>query len=551
MEFKQETVCEEEDLLKMKHLLDVAYKNSHGFDDLIERSLVIISRITGTKNLSCRIGEKEIKLCPEECHNDLFKEEQNTNSLQPSLAGEADYKDQWRSRQSHSRTPDPIESGMKIVSKPIVYAGMQIGILELKIEESCQVDCSWTEMLSTVSTYLAHCFQRGIAAKWSYDRFGRSFPIVGMSKAICEVDHKIEYASQSRLPVLVQGEYGTEQLNVAMAIHSGSSHQANPFIEVNCTNICRPLENFFSEAQSGSICLSNIHRLSTQKQLELTSLIFSHLGQWTCDSRINDVRILTTTHSDLWRMAQRGEFMPELLAELSILSINIPPLRDRDNDIAIIINDLMRCLRTSEEQVLDEEAMKILCSYTWPGNLYECRQLLSSILAFSSKARVSAEDLLNHAPWLCSKQEEQDSNRSKLYLSKTINPRSRPLELWLNKFLTKSRGSELTLHEGLYRAVIYILENYADSISLGDLARIAHVSPSYLSFLFRKEVKASFKEVQRSIRIQKAKELLGDEALLSISEIAARVGYSDLSYFERSFRGHVGMRPRDYRRALK
>ena len=114
--------------------------------------------------------------------------------------------------------------------------------------------------------------------------------------------------------------------------------------------------------------------------------------------------------------------------------------------------------------------------------------------------------------------------------------------------MTRNLDELAKLHDGLRKALLYLGEHYAEPVSLDQLARQAHVSPSHLSFLFRSTLSTSFKPLLQRMRVDKAKELLGSGARHRITEVAMSVGFGDLSHFEKSFRRIVGQSPRDYRR---
>ncbi|CEE45759.1 Transcriptional regulator (fragment) [Xanthomonas citri pv. citri] len=105
-----------------------------------------------------------------------------------------------------------------------------------------------------------------------------------------------------------------------------------------------------------------------------------------------------------------------------------------------------------------------------------------------------------------------------------------------------------TLHDALRRALVHLGEHYAEPLTLGDLARQAHVSQSHLGFLFRDELGTPFKPMLQQLRIEKAKELLHQQRKLRITEVALKVGFGDLSHFEKSFRRLAGVSPREFRR---
>ena len=157
-------------------------------------------------------------------------------------------------------------------------------------------------------------------------------------------------------------------------------------------------------------------------------------------------------------------------------------------------------------------------------------------------------DLCDYAPWLISQPLDAGNYKSQGQRVQEGKRDSSNLENWLRDFGKEEDKASKRLHEGLRKAISTLLDRYAEPLTLNELARIVSLSPSHLGYLFRVEAKASFKAIQHSIRIAKAKKLLREEQQVTVSMVAELVGYADLSHFERVFRRRVGMRPRDYRR---
>jgi len=119
---------------------------------------------------------------------------------------------------------------------------------------------------------------------------------------------------------------------------------------------------------------------------------------------------------------------------------------------------------------------------------------------------------------------------------------------WAQCAINGDPGELTNLHDALRKALVYLGRHYDQAISLEQLARQAHVSPSHLSFLFRSVLQTSFKPLLQWIRIQQARQMLLADQRQRITDVALMVGFADLSHFEKSFRRIVGQSPRDYRR---
>ncbi|QCO18770.1 AraC family transcriptional regulator (plasmid) [Azospirillum brasilense] len=164
-------------------------------------------------------------------------------------------------------------------------------------------------------------------------------------------------------------------------------------------------------------------------------------------------------------------------------------------------------------------------------------------------------DVRRHAPWMVGGAMPADPASAVHPVghpepAPAVPSASSPADHWVRCALTRDPDALARLHGGLRKALVFLGERFADPITLDELSRQAHVSPSHLSYLFRTELHTSFKGLLGRIRIHKARELLAAERRLPITEVAMSVGYGDLSHFEKSFRRLVGESPREFRRNL-
>jgi DNA-binding NtrC family response regulator len=518
-------------------------------EDYIRRVLGAARCSSGIDEVICEIPEKNINIIAKErgVHATEYQEESESVL---SKIDEAVHKAEWTSEPTYQTTPKDFYHGRRgSTVQVITYAGKTIGRIYYKQSTSEQKKRVEQNLFATAARYIAYSLKRSEIRRWSQERYGRPLALIGSDRRIHAIEKRIERASRSMFHVLIEGEIGTEKLSAAMAIHAASNKKNAPFVEVDCSNPEIALADCIAKAKTGSLCLNNIDQLSRAKQTFLQSQIHSHLGQWIGSTSPEDARIISTSSENLRKLVQDGQFLPTLYAELSILNIYIPPVRERANDIATIITTLISDMGMDKTYGLHEEAWAILRSYRWPGNLFEIKMLIASITMVSDGGEVSATDLLTHAPWLNQRVDENsgyESIESRLGMDAEG---SKQLESWLQDFSEQKYAVIGSMHEGLRKAIQVILDNFAEPISLNDLAKAANLSQSHLSYLFRNDANASFKDIQHCVRISKAKELLRRERQMPISEVAETVGYVDLSHFERSFRRRVGMRPRDYRRS--
>jgi transcriptional regulator with PAS, ATPase and Fis domain len=233
--------------------------------------------------------------------------------------------------------------------------------------------------------------------------------IIGESEAIQSVKEKIRRVSDKNVTVLIRGESGTGKDLVARNIHDSSQRKKESFIHVNCAALPRELlesELFgynkgaftgakydklggFGRANGGTIFLDEIGALSYSLQGKILQVLedrkMSRLGSVN-DVPI-DVRILAATNSDLEEKIVNGDFRSDLYYRLNVISIEIPPLRERKEDIPLLANHFMHtfCDELNKEHVyLDRSVMEYFQRYDWPGNVRELENMIKGIIALQN-----------------------------------------------------------------------------------------------------------------------------------------------------------------------
>ena len=242
--------------------------------------------------------------------------------------------------------------------------------------------------------------------------------LIGESEAIREVLVKIEQMAPVSSTVLVEGESGTGKELVARAIHQLSPRRGKPFIPVNIGALPETLlesELFghekgaftgaaerrlgrFELAHTGTLFLDEIGEapLSTQVKLlrALEQREVTRLGG-TSPIRV-DVRVVAATNRPLRTLVEEGEFRSDLYYRLNVLSIYLPPLRERREDIPLLVRRFVSEFSLLHERPfhgISAEAMEILIAYPWPGNVRELRNLVESMVVLSPGREIRAEDI--------------------------------------------------------------------------------------------------------------------------------------------------------------
>ncbi|HLI87893.1 MAG TPA: sigma-54 dependent transcriptional regulator [Ktedonobacteraceae bacterium] len=226
--------------------------------------------------------------------------------------------------------------------------------------------------------------------------------ITGYSAAMQKVAHMVrQVALYPTTTVLLQGESGTGKDVVARAIHRLSSRAARPFVAINCAAIPETLletelfgveegaftdakvsrEGYFSRADGGTLFLDEIGAMPLPLQAKLLRFLetrsFRRVGSTREETRV-DVRIISATNVDLQSAVLHRTFRDDLFYRLKVITITLPPLRERPEDIEPLTQHFLRLLSGEGEERLriSAEAMELLQRYSWPGNVRELRSAL-------------------------------------------------------------------------------------------------------------------------------------------------------------------------------
>lgn len=396
--------------------------------------------------------------------------------------------------------------------------------------------------LADCARQIALMVKRYDVRRWAQNRLGRQLLLVGFSDPILDLEVFVEKAAHSDLPVFLKGEFGTETPYLAAAIHCCGPRRDRPFVQINCTHPTGTPEQWFARAGDGTLFLSDIDTLAPDLQNRLPEHMHSRLGHWLDVSGTNRVRVVASATVDPRRLVEEGQFSRPLLAELDFLSVTVPPLRHRPADIEPLVVAALEHHGFRPEDKIGPELLTLCRAYSWPENAYELERVIARLAVMTGRDPIRAEDFRRHVPWMLPAP------------GSAAAADGAPLgaaESWATSALRKDATALAGLHPNLRKAVVYLADHYAEPIRLGVLARQAHVSQSHLSFLFRSGLQMSCKSLLARIRIEKAKELLAEDLRQPVTEVALRVGFADLSHFERSFRREVGLSPRQFRRAAQ
>ncbi|WP_049973887.1 AraC family transcriptional regulator [Azospirillum sp. B4] len=442
---------------------------------------------------------------------------------------------------------------------PLVYADASLG--EVRLEGAAN-DARLHAVLSDCARELAFMIVRYRVSHWAARRLGRPLALVGMSEAVRGLEVFVEKAAHSDLPVLLQGEFGTETPYLAAAVHCCGARADGPFVQVDCAHPAGGPEDWFRQADGGTLFLSDLHALPPALQNQLPRHLHSRLGQWLDVSGTARVRVIATTTADLRQAAAAGTFSRALLAELDFLATTVPPLRDRAADIDPLVRAALRGHGYDPAGKVTPDLLELCRVHAWPENIFELERVVARLAVMTGRDPIHAADVRRHFPDLAAGPAfaagriapapviEDLEEPPPMEGAGVMADAAEESDRWLRHALNKDPRALGTLHPGLRKAVLYLVDNYADPIRLGPLARQARVSQSHLCFLFRSGMRTSSKSLLARIRVEKAKALLAENTDQPITDVALQVGFADLSHFEKCFRREVGRTPREFRRMV-
>jgi transcriptional regulator with PAS, ATPase and Fis domain len=279
--------------------------------------------------------------------------------------------------------------------------------------------------------------------------------LIGESQAFTLIQTLIERVKNADAPVFIYGESGTGKELIARAIHRRGTRRAGPFVAVNCgaipdhlleselfghargsfTGALRDKAGLLEEANGGTFFLDEIGDLSLPLQAKLLRLLQEREIRRVGETRTRriDVRFISATNKELEKEIERGAFRMDLYYRLRILTIEVPPLRERRADLLLLINHFVDKYGREmgrEKTYVSPGALEIMVNHPWPGNIRELQNEVQRCLILAGGDRLIREE----------------------HLSAKINPRREPAApVTYNYFLAKAEFEKRFIHQALVR----------------------------------------------------------------------------------------------------
>jgi DNA-binding NtrC family response regulator len=327
-----------------------------------------------------------------------------------------------------------IEHAMQLPNKPVCIMMTAYGSVETAVEAMRRgaydflikpVSLEKLDLLIQRGLKSRHLQQENTALHQRLDRKFQFKQIVGNSPALVAVLDKVNLAAPSRATILLEGETGTGKELIAQAIHQNSPRARKPFVAVHCAALASNLlesELFghekgaftganerrigrFEAADGGTLFLDEIGEIDAATQVKLLRFLesrsFERLGSSKTISV--DVRLVCATNRNLVNQVKEALFREDLLYRLNVVTIHLPPLRARADDIPLLIQHYVAVFAKENGRdpiQFSEDAWRKLRAYSWPGNIRELRNFCENTVVLHRSEQVTAEalDPKFHAP---------------------------------------------------------------------------------------------------------------------------------------------------------
>jgi two-component system response regulator HydG len=299
--------------------------------------------------------------------------------------------------------PDVYGASEKIVAFPLRHEGQFLGAMLIACPGGCDCVTKDLDIIEIILEQSTGAIRRAIAheeeireLRTRIEKSSGFGDLVGKDPQMQVIYKLIEDVAPTDATVLIQGESGTGKELVARAIHNNSLRKDEPFIVINCsaypatlleselfghekgafTGAVRQKSGRFEQADGGTVFLDEIGEISPTAQIKLLRILQNQKFERVGGEKTLTVntRILAATNKDLQQEVKAGSFREDLFYRLNVIPIQVPPLRDRRNDIPLLAKNFLQKFAGEQNKTVQRfssEAMRLLLNYDWPGNVRE------------------------------------------------------------------------------------------------------------------------------------------------------------------------------------
>ncbi|MFQ6048369.1 MAG: sigma-54 dependent transcriptional regulator, partial [Phycisphaerae bacterium] len=241
--------------------------------------------------------------------------------------------------------------------------------------------------------------------------------IIGSSPEMARIIKVLKQVADSKITILIVGETGTGKELIAQAIHNNSSRRNKPYKVINCAGLTESLleselfghvrgaftgaitdrKGLFEAADGGSLLLDEVGDMPPAMQAKLLRTLENGeiVRVGSNDPRVVDVRVIAATNKDLKRLKDQGEFREDLYYRLAQVTIRVPPLRERREDIPLLVQHIKQAAREHGKNItgICPEALRQLVNYKWEGNVRQLRQAITQMVVLAEQPQLRLEDI--------------------------------------------------------------------------------------------------------------------------------------------------------------
>jgi two-component system, NtrC family, response regulator HydG len=330
----------------------------------------------------------------------------------------------WIANQTGGDAMESLNHFADALCVPLVHSGRTLGAIHVYLEHGRfrQADFDFSISLANITSVALARARRESSLQSDYQRLVAKSPghdeLIGESRPMRELKSKITRLARTTGCVLVRGESGSGKELVARALHRVSSRADRPMLSVNCaaipadlmesqlfghkagsfTGADRDHAGYFQQADLGTLFLDEVGEMTLEGQAKLLRILEGHpfLPVGAVHEVSVDVRVIAATNQDLQTYVRERKFREDLYYRLSVFELVVPPLRDRGEDIGLLIDFFLEHFRRQHGRTgldLSPAARDKLLGYQWPGNVRQLRNVIDSAVVLADGLQIEVGDL--------------------------------------------------------------------------------------------------------------------------------------------------------------